>query len=1026
MYIDEFKESTEKARRNQSATKILNELNTQRKSMNPLTARRWVWELIQNAKDVAYENQKIKIEINHKDSELQFKHNGKYFSVDNVISLIEQVSSKERHEEIRQEKNVTGKFGTGFLSTHLLSEMVAVEGVVELSQRGLNRFSIVLDRTGKTINEINDGIDRCHQELKETYNPNNHIEDLNIENFNTVFRYHLSKNGEETAKEGINELHRSAVYTLAFVPSIKSIHVESTNVTYSIADEIVQLKDHIKMVKVNKYINGVCEVCNIVVATNDETSVAIEVNNVKDKVHLRRLNDKTPRIFCDFPLIGTEKFPFPAVVNNASFDLNEPRDDIFLSTSDDKDVLENKKILETAVELFKDIVNLSVEKNWSKQYFFAESPDVTEKRGFDSEWFDKKVITPIREHLLHTPIIETSDGERKAILTNENKPGVWFPANPNGELRLRIWECMNNSKTCFLPNRDDIDIWYNIKWIKHGKLTLKVVLNSVQNLKSIDRLNDVLRDGIGVIQWMNDFFKLVSEDRSLVNEIANSQYKIIPNQYGEFEEKRGIWLDTGISEILKDVLIHFEVDIRKNLKHSDIKIEKIEFSEKTQNNIIEQLNKKIRNSLVPSEQKNVVCESLVHIIPAAGISDSQKSLVDFSKNIFRDSEVKTCVINNWNEKVIEDATEYHLERLIKEISSHLNISDFSLRLGYEDIEETKLWFYKFIDYIIVSENRNMLDNSSYPILPDQNGNFCCESEVFEDDGDIDEELKDICNSFGFDFRENLLIKEISLELPDGRVKNEEDIAELISKYVNNLKDIRPRDEDVKNAFKELLLWFYDNETKSEELFANIHENIYWLYDDKEVAENIKRSKEITDVMDELGINDIEELKMRLKIQEVQEKPVNKETLTNEILASLGITSLEEYEALLKDEGFMEKYHHTSTPNYEYLKYSQKINKRAMEKVIEYLDNHPDYNLEEREMHAPTTIGGIYKKNNEDPIYVVVRPSDSGKVLIYHASEKDSLEQSTSELWIQNGEDVPSLLTLGKILKVTGINKIPIY
>jgi len=40
MYIDEFKESTEKARRNQSATKILNELNTQRKSMNPLTARR--------------------------------------------------------------------------------------------------------------------------------------------------------------------------------------------------------------------------------------------------------------------------------------------------------------------------------------------------------------------------------------------------------------------------------------------------------------------------------------------------------------------------------------------------------------------------------------------------------------------------------------------------------------------------------------------------------------------------------------------------------------------------------------------------------------------------------------------------------------------------------------------------------------------------------------------------------------------------------------------------------------------------
>lgn len=189
MSIDEFKVSTERARRNQSATKILNELNTQRKSMNPLTARRWIWELMQNAKDVAYHDQEVKIAINHCNGELDFKHNGKHFSVDNVISLIEQVSSKERDDEIRQEKQVTGKFGTGFLATHLLSEVVAVSGIVELDEKGLNKFSIVLDRTGKTIDDINSGIDKCHEDLKKTYNSENKIEQLNKTDYNTVFKY---------------------------------------------------------------------------------------------------------------------------------------------------------------------------------------------------------------------------------------------------------------------------------------------------------------------------------------------------------------------------------------------------------------------------------------------------------------------------------------------------------------------------------------------------------------------------------------------------------------------------------------------------------------------------------------------------------------------------------------------------------------------------------------------------------------------------------------------------------------------
>jgi hypothetical protein len=47
------------------------------------------------------------------------------------------------------------------------------------------------------------------------------------------------------------------------------------------------------------------------------------------------------------------------------------------------------------------------------------------------------------------------------------------------------------------------------------------------------------------------------------------------------------------------------------------------------------------------------------------------------------------------------------------------------------------------------------------------------------------------------------------------------------------------------------------------------------------------------------------------------------------------------------------------------------------------------------------------------------------VIVYYSSEKDTLDYENAELWIDNGVDKPRHLTLGKILKTTGINRIPV-
>lgn len=116
-YSDKLKQSQQKAYSAQTATKILKDLDDLRMGENKASERRWIWELLQNAKDVGFEDVKVSVEVNFDKSNsfVEFRHNGKPFSVDNITFLIEQVSTKERKLIEGEKPKTTGKFGTGRL-----------------------------------------------------------------------------------------------------------------------------------------------------------------------------------------------------------------------------------------------------------------------------------------------------------------------------------------------------------------------------------------------------------------------------------------------------------------------------------------------------------------------------------------------------------------------------------------------------------------------------------------------------------------------------------------------------------------------------------------------------------------------------------------------------------------------------------------------------------------------------------------------------------------------------------------------
>ena len=105
-------------------------------------ARRWPFELLQNAHDAGPRNGQdgISVTLELEGGVLRFRHNAAPFAMGDVAALLTGGSSK-----VFESRETTGRFGTGFLVTHALSERVQVSGVLEV-EGSYRAFDVTLHR----------------------------------------------------------------------------------------------------------------------------------------------------------------------------------------------------------------------------------------------------------------------------------------------------------------------------------------------------------------------------------------------------------------------------------------------------------------------------------------------------------------------------------------------------------------------------------------------------------------------------------------------------------------------------------------------------------------------------------------------------------------------------------------------------------------------------------------------------------------------------------------------------------------
>ena len=143
-----------------------------------------------------------------------------------------------------------------------------------------------------------------------------------------------------------------------------------------------------------------------------------------------------PRIFLGFPLIGTEQFSFPAIINSLSFTPTENRDGVYLAQSDSDENIENQSIIEEACVLLVSLLRFAAEAGWYNAYELARIPQIVEgKNWLNVSWLREKILKKLIRDVRQTPAVINEDG--KAI--SPSNSSIPLAAAASVEALWELW-----------------------------------------------------------------------------------------------------------------------------------------------------------------------------------------------------------------------------------------------------------------------------------------------------------------------------------------------------------------------------------------------------------------------------------------------------------------------------------------------------------------------------------------------------------------------------------------------------------
>ena len=538
------------------ANKILQSMDRIRNEFDPVQARRWPTELLQNARDLAYPDRPVRVQIELTDNAVYFRHSGKPFSVKDILSIVNQVSSKKPGEGV-------GQFGTGFMSTFQLSMEVDVRSLLKDEGEPYRNFHICLDRSGATHEVISQAISQALESLKAA-DQAPPVDEIDEDAFNTEFCYHLDNSrSREIARIGVEDLRGTLAYIMLF--SERLGEAELLLREGGAAGSLLFRRGERTLMP-----SGL-ERQEILVGEKARTffllredGVALAAEWEPDRGFLP-LSPGTPRLFIDFPLVGSERFPFPVVLNSLSLRPNEPRSGVSLVEHEQSlDARENRAVMDRAASLYRSFFSALYALDSRGAEYLAAIPPQAENKEWSAAWVRGHIYDCLYTFLSGQKLLPVGE-ERRALCER----GLYLVRGKDPATRKALAELCAQIRGVLVPEGETD--WYGAfsgYTPPRDKVTvLETVLEQAPRI-----VCHGLKEEIPA-RWLARLYDLAMEDGAAAGNTA-----VFPSQNeddltrGRLYTAKELYSDPGIPEILKDASEYLDgladegrLDIRSRL-----------------------------------------------------------------------------------------------------------------------------------------------------------------------------------------------------------------------------------------------------------------------------------------------------------------------------------------------------------------------------------------------------------------------------------------------------------------------------
>ncbi|MCL6573270.1 MAG: hypothetical protein K6T88_16555, partial [Bacillus sp. (in: Bacteria)] len=710
-------------------------------------------------------------------------------------------------------------------------------------------------------------------------------------------------------------------------------------------------------------------------------------------------------------------------------------------------IKDNKVALESAVELYKTALNFFAEKNYKGVYNIVKITEQPHKTWLNVDWFENKILEPIKEEIKYLNLITTNTGDKKPLFEVRDNPVVLIPKNQeNRDKMLKLWSLSNALFPEFLPKQDELEAWCSSLWDECKNLGIDNIVQAIQSSENISSLENKL-NGQDVFVWLNEFYTLLltNEDESCKKAIEQSE--VFLNQNGKFCCLNKVFFDKEIDDTYKEVLSILDIDVKDKLLHKRVSREISNHIELTAYGYSELFSETTRCLQNEHQNREHFFQRILCI--QTNEKPKQDDFLNIAKEFYNNTAWETIGAKKYLKPIFEQALNYWVVKLCADIQQSKTLDVFAEKHFSDNVDSAILFINQLVLFLKKNDYIHLADK--YSVLPNQNGVFKRSTELQLDTGEIDEVVKDAYCFTGVDIRIKLLMSSIYFPLSENTATNLYPLADAITNYIENHKNKLGEDNDQeKLVFQNFFSYLKSTDDKPiKNAFKTLYSNLYWFYNDDIISDNMQKAEKYEQLLSRHSVKSFQELEELLKQATSNVQSAETINISREQLAGIGINTEEELlqvlnvllgEGEITDsqlgelpsglsiEEVSKKFLHSSKNNKFSRDYYEKIMNNAIEKVFYYLKETGRYVMSEKlEEWKKTSYSKtvFWAKKNGADIRIVVRPSDDDKIIFFYEQEVAAMDDTNYELWTSNNDGNTRMITLGDIIKTTGISVIPL-